>query len=80
MECPLTRRRKCRKVTRERPVLSPSAFFHLIGNSIFLRLKDVASGLLPYEEHVLLSGMNSEEDSTGYSHRSAYNTLFEKLC
>ena len=34
-----------------------STLFHLIGNSVFLRLSDVASGLPPYEEQVLLSGM-----------------------
>ena len=43
-------RRKYRKVIRERPGLGPAALFHLIGNSVFLRLSDVASGLPPYEE------------------------------
>ncbi len=37
-----SRRRKYRKVVRERPGLAPSALFHLIGNSVFLRLSDVA--------------------------------------
>ena len=40
-----SRRRRYRKVVRERPGLAPAALFHLIGNSIFLRLSDVASGL-----------------------------------
>ena len=52
MEGPLTRRRKCRKVTRERPGLASSALFHLIRNSVLLMLSDVASGLPPYEEQV----------------------------
>ena len=52
-----SRRRKYRKVVRERPGLAPGALFHIIGNSVFLRLADVASGLPPYEEQVLLSGM-----------------------
>ena len=60
-----SRRRKYRKVTRERPGLVPSALFHIIGNSVFLRLADVASGLPPYEELVMLSSMDTEEDSTG---------------
>ena len=60
-----SRRRKYRKVVRERPGLVPSALFHLIGNTVFLRLSDVASGLPDYEEQVLLSSMDSEEDSTG---------------
>ena len=74
-----SRRRKYRKVIRERPGLAPAALFHLIGASIFLRLADVASGLPPYEERVLLSSMNDEEDSTGLSQRSAYDSVFETL-
>ena len=74
-----SRRRKYRKVVRERTGLVPSALFHIIGNTVFLRLSDVASGLPPYEEQVLLSSMDSEEDSTGYSQRSAYNHVFEEL-
>ena len=74
-----SRRRKFRKVVRERPGLVPSALFHIIGNTVFLRLADVASGLPDYEEKILVSSMDSEEDATGYSQRSAYNTVFEKL-
>ena len=74
-----SRRKAYRKVTRERPGLAPAALFHLIGNSVFLRLSDVASGLPVYDEQILLSSMDSEEDSTGYSQRSAYNAVFEKL-
>ena len=74
-----SRRRKFRKVVRERPGLVPSALFHIIGNTVFLRLSDVASGLPEYTEQILLSSMDSEKDSTGYSQRSAYNTVFEEL-
>ena len=74
-----SRRRKFRKVVRERPGLVPSALFHIIGNTIFLRLSDVASGLPPYDEQILLSSMDSEQDATGYSQRSAYNTVYEEL-
>ena len=74
-----SRRRKFRKVVRERPGLVPSALFHIIGNTVFLKLADVASGLPPYEEQILLSSMDSEEDSTGYSQRSAYNLVYEEL-
>ena len=74
-----SRRRKFRKVVRERPGLVPSALFHIIGNTVFLRLADVASGLPDYEEQILLSSMDSEEDATGYSQRSAYTTVFEEL-
>ena len=48
-------------------------------NTVFLRLSDVTSGLPDYEEQILLSSMDSEEDSTGYSQRSAYDTMFEEL-
>ena len=74
-----SRRRKYRKVIRERPGLAPAALFHLIGASIFLRLSDVASGLPPYEERVLLSSMDGEEDASGFSQRSAYDSVFETL-
>ena len=74
-----SRRRRYRKVVRERPGLAPSALFHLIGSSVFLRLSDVASGLPAYEEQVLLSGMDTTPDVTGYSQRSAYAALFEAL-
>ena len=74
-----SRRRSYRKVVRERPGLVPSALFHIIGNTVFLRLSDVASGLPDYDEQILLSSMDSEEDTTGYSQRSAYNKVFEEL-
>ena len=74
-----SRRRRYRKVVRERPGLAPAALFHLIGQSIFLRLSDVASGLPPYTEEVLVSGMDAEPDSSGLSQRSAYEALFETL-
>ena len=74
-----SRQRKYRKVVRERPGLVPSALFHIIGNTVFLRLAGVASGLPSYEEQVMLSSMDSEEDATGYSQRSAYNTVYEEL-
>ena len=74
-----SRRRRYRKVVRERPGLAPAALFHIIGNTVFLRLADVASGLPDYEEKILVSSMDSEEDATGYSQRTAYNTVFEEL-
>ena len=74
-----SRRKGYRKTVRERPGLAPSALFHLIGNSVFLRLSDVASGLPPYEEQVLLSGMDRETDFTGFSQRKAYDLVFDTL-
>ena len=74
-----SRRRSYRRTVKEKPGLVPSALFHIISNTVFLRLSDVASGLPEYEEQVLLSPMDTEEDSTGYSQRTAYNTVFEEL-
>ncbi len=74
-----SRRRKFRKVVRERPGLVPGALFHIIPNTVFLRLSDVASGLPDYDEQILLSSLDSEEDGTGYSQRSAYNRVFSNL-
>ena len=77
-----SKRRSYRKVVRERPGLAPSALFHLIGNTVFLRLADVASGLPNYEEQVMLSSLDSEPDpkakspeGVAYSQRSAYADL-----
>ena len=77
-----SKRRSYRKVVRERPGLAPSALFHLIGNTVFLRLADVASGLPGYEEQVMLSSLDSEPDpkakspeGVAYSQRSAYADL-----
>ena len=74
-----SRRKGYRKTVRERPGLAPSALFHLIGNSVFLRLSDVASGLPSYEEQVMLSGMDREADHTGLSQRKAYGVIFDTL-
>ena len=74
-----SRRKGFRKTVREKPGLVPAALFHIIGNSVFLKLADVASALPPYEEQVLLSGMDSDVDLTGFSQRSAYNHVFEEL-
>ena len=74
-----SRRKRYRKVVRERPGLAPAALFHLIGNSVFLRLADVASGLPPYEERVLLSSMDTEPDGNGLSQRSGYDELYGTL-
>ena len=64
---------------KERPGLAPSALFHLIGNSVFLRLSDVASGLPDYDEQVMLTAMDRDANATGFSQKSAYEKLFEKL-
>ncbi len=44
----------------------------LVGSSVFLRCPYVASGLLPYEEHILLSSTGREPAVTSLSQREAY--------
>ena len=75
-----SRRKKFRKVVRERPGLVPSALFHIIHNTVFLRLSDVASGLPDYEEQILLSSMDDRDDGVDFfTQRGAYNQLFSEL-
>ena len=74
-----SRRRKHRKIIKERPGLAPAALLHIIGHSVFLKLADVASGLPPYSEKIMLTDMSGEHDHTGYSQRSAYDHIFEEL-
>ena len=75
-----SRRRKFRKVIRERPGLVPSALFHIIGNTVFLRLSDVALGLPDYDEQILLSSMDNEDNGVDpFTQRGAYNHVFRNL-
>ncbi len=74
-----SRRKGYKKSVKERPGLAPAALFHLIGNSIFLRLSDVAAGLPPYEEEVMIMQMDNIPDSSGYSQASAYAELYREL-
>ena len=64
---------------RERPGLAPAALFHLIGNSIFLRLSDVASNLPSYDEEVIVTSMSEEEDNSGQSQAGGYRELSQRL-
>src|SRR5690606_13484947 len=54
-----SRRRSYRTRVVEKPGVSPAVLFHLIGNTAFLRLTDVASGLPAYTEEVRLVGMET---------------------
>ncbi len=75
----LSRRRRYRKVVRERPGLAPAALFHLIGQTVFLRLSDVASSLPSYEEQVRLVSLDDQPCASGYSQRSSYEELERTL-
>ena len=74
-----SKRRNYRTHYKEIPGLAPPALFHLIGNSIFLRLSDVATGLPPYDEQIILSPLERATDSTGWSQHSAYWEIYKEM-
>ena len=75
-----SRRKKFRKVVRERPGLAPSALFHLIGNTIFLRLwRTWPRGCRTTPSRYSCPRWTRRRTTTGYSQRSAYDTVFEEL-
>ncbi|MBI4236574.1 MAG: DEAD/DEAH box helicase family protein, partial [Chloroflexi bacterium] len=74
-----SRRRGYRARVQEKPGITPGVLFHLIGQTVFLRLADVASALPPYDEKVMLVRMDQEEDINGLSQARAYNLLFSTL-
>ncbi len=73
-----SRRRRYRTRTVEKPGVSPAVLFHLIGNTVFLRLADVASDLPEYREEVRLIGMD-RGDGGGPSQASSYRQLSDAL-
>ncbi|MQA00992.1 MAG: hypothetical protein GEU80_17035 [Dehalococcoidia bacterium] len=73
-----SRRRGYRTRTKEKPGVSPGVLFHLIGNTVFLRLADVAAGLPEYREEVRTIGMD-RGGGEGPSQASAYRELSEAL-
>ena len=74
-----SRRKGYRTLVREKPGITPAALFHIIGNTVFLRLADVATALPPYQEVIQLSRMTANTDHTGFSQHSAYEYIYENL-
>ena len=75
-----SRRRGFKKVTREKPGLIPTALFHIINNTVFLKLSDVASALPDYEEQIMISPLDTEKpEGQELSQATAYYALFEVL-
>ncbi|MCZ7576277.1 MAG: ATP-dependent helicase [Dehalococcoidia bacterium] len=74
-----SRRRSYRTRVVEKPGVSPAVLFHLIGNSVFVRLSDVASGLPPYSEEVLQVELDETELLDGASQASSYRQLASQL-
>jgi hypothetical protein len=71
----MSRRRGYRTRVVEKPGISPAILFHLIGNTAFLRLADVAAGLPEYREEVRLVGLEAGETPDQPSQASYYQRL-----
>ncbi|MDA8219821.1 MAG: helicase-related protein, partial [Dehalococcoidales bacterium] len=69
--------------TAEKPGVSPAVLFHLIGNTVFLRLADVAQNLPTYTERVALfpleAGRGGEEPSQASCYRRLASDLWQAV-
>ena len=72
-------RRNYRTQPKEIPGLTPGALFHLIGNTVFLRLADVSRDLPEYQEQILLTPLSDQPDDTGHSQKTAYNMIYDAM-
>ncbi|MFN8472818.1 MAG: hypothetical protein U0822_11565 [Anaerolineae bacterium] len=75
----LSKRRSYHTRVVEKPGVSPMVLFHLIGNTVFLRLADVAQNLPPYTERVALFKLDQGSAASGFSQASAYRQLSTQL-
>jgi superfamily II DNA or RNA helicase len=57
----VSRRKGRSSITRERPGLSPAVLPHLLFNTVFLRLSDVAAALPPYHEEIEILRMEEKQ-------------------
>jgi hypothetical protein len=74
-----SRRRTYPTRTVEKPGVSPAVLMHLIGNTVFLRLADVARDLPPYTERVVLLPLDQQPRVDGNSQATAYQRLASEL-
>ena len=73
-------RRGYRISEKETPGLAPAALFHIITNTVFLRLHDVTDKLPPYDELIQVQDLSRKiDEGTGYSQKTAYEELYKKL-
>jgi len=75
----VSRRRGYRTRVVEKPGVSPAVLFHLIGNTAFLRLADVAAGLPEYREEVSLIELDAGSERDKPSQSSYYHQLADEL-
>lgn len=74
-----TKRRGYLTRTVEKPGVVPAILFHLIGNTVFLRLSDVARNLPPYTERVALYPLDRGEGPSAPSQANCYERLASDL-
>ena len=75
-----SRSRKSRQTLREMPGIVPSALMHIIGNTIFLKLSDVAAGLPAYREQVVNVPLDDTIDPDfGISQKDGYQQVMEQM-
>ncbi len=74
-----SKRRSYLTRTVEKPGVSPAILFHLIGNTVFLRLADVAKDLPAYTERVALFPLDRGESPDVPSQASSYHRLAQDL-
>jgi superfamily II DNA or RNA helicase len=63
----------------EKPGVTPAILFHLLGNTVFLRLRDVAGHLPDYQERVRLIPLDEGADPDGPSQAGCYRRLSADL-
>ena len=74
-----SKRRTYQTRTVEKPGISPAVLFHLIGNTVFLRLSDVANDLPSYTEQVAVCALDRRHDPEALSQASCYQRLASEL-
>ena len=75
-----SKRKDVHTTVRELPGIIPSSLFHIIGHTIFLKLRDVSDDLPPYEEEVSIIPMDTKTaPGDKYSQQSAYEYLEHQL-
>jgi hypothetical protein len=74
-----SKRRSYLTRTVEKPGVSPAVLFHVIGNTVFLRLTDVARDLPTYTERVEVCALDGGHEPEAPSQESSYQRLASEL-
>jgi len=74
-----SKRRSYLTRTVEKPGVSPAVLFHVIGNTVFLRLPDVARDLPTYTERVEVCALDGGHEPEAPSQATCYQRLASEL-